>query len=198
MKRRETRVPSILEFAHDLLRKSIQVGDVAIDATMGNGHDTLFLATLVGERGHVHAFDVQAAAIESTSALLRAHEIETERVTCHCKSHADVLDCLPERDLARVRAVIFNLGYLPGGDKAIVTQPDSTLCAIARIFEVLAPGAVIVLVVYPGHEAGEVEAQAVSQFVQKIERERAQVVQYQIINSTKKPPFVLAIEKRAE
>ena len=120
----------VVEQAHALLAKVLSPGDLAIDATAGNGHDAAFLARAVGATGHVHAFDLQTAAIEATRRLLRTKDLMT-RVTLHHLGHEKMEEVLPSDLPGRVSVVTFNLGYLPGGDKAITTTADSTLRALA-------------------------------------------------------------------
>lgn len=182
----------ILPFAHDLLTKAITHNDTVIDATCGNGNDTLFLSNLVGEEGHVYAFDIQKQAIETTENLL----IDNKRknVTLIHDSHA-LIEQYIDNDTS-LAAAVFNLGYLPRSDKAIITKPDSTITAIEKILPLLKKGGVIVLVVYAGHPGGMDEKEAVMEFVSELKQENYFVLQYGFINLRNEPPFVLAIEKQ--
>ena len=185
----------ILAFAHALLEDALRPGDIAIDCTMGNGRDTLFLADLVGESGHVFAFDIQETAIENTRGRLAQHDIAAERVTLLKESHANLLQQIPARSCQKIKAAVFNLGYLPGGDKRICTRPHSTIAALEGLRSILAPGGIVVLVIYPGHDGGEAEALAVLDYCKALPREEVQVIVYQILNNPKHPPFVIALEK---
>lgn len=148
--------------AHEVVAEAVQAGDIAVDATAGNGHDTVFLAGLVGDSGRVLAFDVQAAAIESSRARVEAAGL-SDRVELFHESHAR----LAERVSGGVAAVMFNLGYLPGADHAVITETDETIRALDAAVSVLRPGGVVTIVCYPGHAGGDVEAAAVSDWARE-------------------------------
>ncbi|MGE7219398.1 class I SAM-dependent methyltransferase [Priestia koreensis] len=185
----------ILPFARTLLQKTVQEGDIAVDATMGNGHDTVFLADLVGEKGHVYAFDVQETALQSTYKKIEEKQFE-DRVTLLQKSHDQVQESLPKDDSRKITGAIFNLGYLPGGDKQIVTKPHSTIDAIQQLLALLEPEGIIVLVIYHGHPEGAIERDEVLSFVHTLDQQDVHVLQYQFLNQQNNPPFIIAIEKR--
>lgn len=143
----------LTHIAQVLCGQVLRPGDTAVDATCGNGHDTAFLAASVGSSGVVHAFDVQAAAIEATQ-LRVAESVPAERrpaLRCHLASHADMLQLVGS---SAARVVMFNLGYLPGGDKATTTRTGSTLAAVKAACEVLQPGALCSILCYTGHPGG--------------------------------------------
>ena len=186
----------ILAFAHALLEEAVAFGDTVIDCTMGRGSDTLFLRSLVGESGRVFAFDIQEQAIEHTKTRLKQQNLATGHIHLIQASHADAAAHIPAEVHGSIRAAVFNLGYLPGGDKGICTAPHTTIAALKALPPILAPGGIIVLVVYPGHPAGEVEAFEVLEYCRGIPREEMQVVTYQIWNNPNRPPFVIALEKK--
>ncbi|EIV7667147.1 class I SAM-dependent methyltransferase [Listeria monocytogenes] len=181
----------ILPFAHDTLRKVVRPGDYVIDATCGNGHDTLLLAELVGINGHVLGFDIQQVAVDATKARLENAGVSSQ-VELVCASHARI----PAYTSRPVRATIFNLGYLPGGDKEITTTADSTLESIGHLMQLLEVGGVIILVIYHGHPAGKLEKDAVVTFCEAIPQQDFHVLSYQFINQKNDAPFVIVIEKR--
>lgn len=183
----------VLSFAKTLLDKAIQPGDIAIDATVGNGHDTVLLAELVGVTGHVYGFDIQHEAIQATTEHLREKELQ-DRVTLFLKGHENIQTTLPDNRL--ISAAIFNLGYLPGGNKNIVTTPYTTISAIQQIYSLLKPEGIIVLVIYHGHVGGSLERDKLLQYVEQIDQMDAHVLNYQFINQGNFPPFIIAIEKR--
>ncbi|GGE77879.1 class I SAM-dependent methyltransferase [Priestia taiwanensis] len=185
----------ILPFARTILQKAISEGNVAVDATMGNGHDTHFLAELVGESGHVFAYDIQQEAITNTTIRLQEHHV-LERTTLLHESHAKVAETIPAHLHGNITAAIFNLGYLPGGDKHITTAANSTIEAIEKLLEIMAFEGIIVLVIYHGHPEGQVERDELLHYVQAIPQEKAHILQYQFINQVNNPPFIVAIEKR--
>lgn len=145
--------------AHALIRKHVGPGDIAIDATMGNGHDTLFLADLVGPAGQVYSFDIQEEAVVATSGRIVASGLANVILITSC--HSKLADHLPEGIIPTVAGAVFNLGYLPGADKSIVTRTDTTVAAIEAAYETLRPGGVISVLAYTGHAGGEAEAHAV-------------------------------------
>lgn len=149
--------PQHVEVAHSHLAEALSPGARALDATAGNGHDTAFLAEQVGAGGRVEAFDIQAAAIAASQARLASLGLG-DRVTWHLASHA----ALAERLAAPVQAAAFNLGYLPGGDKAQTTRAASTLAALEALAGgLLAPGGALAVTCYIGHPGGAEEAAAV-------------------------------------
>lgn len=182
----------IIPFAHDLLNQTIEQGDTVVDATCGNGNDTLLLSELVGNNGHVYAFDIQRQAIESTNKLLKDNE--RNNVTLIHDSHA-----LIERYIdasTTLAAGVFNLGYLPRSDKTIITKPDSTIIAIKKLLPLLKKNGLLVLVVYAGHPGGMEEKKAILQFVAELDQQQYFVLKYGFINLVNEPPFVVAIEKK--
>lgn len=186
----------ILPYARKLLQLALQEGDIAIDATIGNGHDTAYLAKLVGKTGHVYGFDIQALAIQNTYERIQKENL-TNQVTLIQKSHSSVVNEVPTHLHGKVKAAIFNLGYLPGSDKSIVTVPASTIAAIEQILEIMAPEGIIVVVIYHGHEGGEIEKDTLMEYVQNIPQDNAHVLTYRFLNQANNPPFIVAIEKRA-
>ncbi|HKJ87699.1 MAG TPA: class I SAM-dependent methyltransferase [Gammaproteobacteria bacterium] len=152
--------------SHEAVRACLFPGALAVDATVGNGHDTLFLARAVGSGGRVEGLDIQASAL--TAARERLEQAGAlDRVRLHQGGHEALLRILPEAARGRVRAVMFNLGYLPGGDKGVVTRPDSTLAGLEAAAGLLAPGGRIAVVGYPGHPGGAEECEAVSEWARK-------------------------------
>jgi ubiquinone/menaquinone biosynthesis C-methylase UbiE len=142
--------------AHREIAAVLRPGEIAVDATAGNGHDTLFLAKIVAERGRVVAFDVQPEAIASTQ-----QRIETagfQNVSLHLASHSTLAEHLQPDS---VGAVVFNLGYLPGGDHSLITTAATTLSALRSATGVLRSGGLLTVVCYPGHPGGDGESAAV-------------------------------------
>lgn len=183
-------LPDIVPFVHTLLAKALQPGDIAIDATAGNGHDTVVLAQLVGDNGHVHAFDVQEQAVRSTRERLLAHGLQA-RATVWQAGHETILQHVHQP----VQAAVFNLGYLPRGNKQIKTQPDSTIAALQGIWQLLRPHGIVVLVVYQRHAGAQAERTLVENYVSTLDHAGARVVRYALVNVPHDPPYVLALEK---
>lgn len=184
----------IIPYAHHLLDNSIENGDIVVDATCGNGNDTLFLASLVGDSGQVYAFDIQEQAINTTRELLEKHNYKN--VTYIQDSHANVNSYLSDVHLRKIGGAIFNLGYLPRSDKQIITTSESTLPAVSTLLDHLQSKRFVILVVYHGHDGGKEEKNAVLEYVQALDQKQYAVLQYQFINQQNNPPFVIAIQKK--
>ena len=136
--------------ATDCLQQVVRPGDHVIDATMGNGHDTLMLARLVGEEGHVTGFDVQEAAVASSRRLLEENGV-LDCCTLHVLGHEHMAEVVT----GPVRAVMFNLGWFPGGDKTVTTHWETTSQALLQAMALLEPRGICTVCAYPGHAAGE-------------------------------------------
>ena len=145
-------VPLSHLFLHDFLRD----GDYAVDATCGNGNDTLLLARLVGISGHVWGFDIQQQAVDETARRLTKEDLGS-RVTLLKCGHEE----LALHVSGPVQVVLFNLGYLPGGDRSVITRPETTVVALQHSLQLLAPGGVVLVTVYPGHSGGTEEQSGV-------------------------------------
>ncbi|HHU50860.1 MAG TPA: 16S rRNA (cytosine(1402)-N(4))-methyltransferase [Firmicutes bacterium] len=181
-----------VEFSHFVFHQHIAEGATVVDATAGNGHDTLFLAGLVGEEGIVYAFDRQEQAIANTHALLCAHHLE-RRVKLIKDGHEYLGKYL---GMTAVDGVLFNLGYLPGGDKSVVTKGETTVAALQAGLNLLRPGGIIVLVAYTGHPGGREETAAIFRFLRTLAAKEYNVARYSFLNQPKGPPQVLMVKKR--
>jgi predicted methyltransferase len=166
----------LTEKVHQILRMHLRQGDVAIDATAGNGHDTLFLAHTVGPQGWVYAFDVQSAAIANTHERLTT--AGCKNVTLFKQDHAKMATFIPREHHGRIAAVTFNLGYLPGSDKSSVTQARSTSAAMAAALSLLRAGGVLAVLAYTGHPGGLEEAEAVAELLQSVSPDEFAVEQF--------------------
>ncbi|NUU59303.1 class I SAM-dependent methyltransferase [Paenibacillus agri] len=192
---------SVLSFAQKLTAERLTSGGRAIDATVGTGADTLFLAKLCGPRGEVRGFDIQAEALALAEERLRAAGEALpgtlSPVTLLQRSHAAMLEAVPGDWPGTVSAVMFNLGYLPAGDadKTIITKPDSSLAALEAALELLRPGGIITAVLYPGHDGGDVEAAAVESWAAAVPPVVAQSIVYRQIQRAS-APYCLALEKK--
>ncbi|MCI2921529.1 methyltransferase domain-containing protein [Staphylococcus hominis] len=181
----------ILPFAKTLIKQHIQEDSIVIDATCGNGHDTLFLAKQV-PNGNVFGFDIQKEAIEHTKEKIAPFK----HVTLIHDGHENILNDIPSDIIGNVDAAIFNLGYLPKGDKSIVTKPETTIQAIESIFKLLSTEGIIVLVIYHGHEEGQIERDELLKYLENFDQSKAHILKYQFINQVNHAPFICAIEKR--
>jgi ubiquinone/menaquinone biosynthesis C-methylase UbiE len=179
-----------VQLCHLFLRERLKPGDGVVDATCGNGHDTLLLAGLVGPSGRVWSFDIDDAALDAVKKRLREASLETEIELIH-DGHERLADYVSEP----LRAVVFNLGYLPGGSGDIVTRPETTLAALEQSVRLLLPGGFILLAVYTGHTGGKEEGQAVDSWASALPSPRFNVWRCSLLNRQTDAPYLLVIEK---
>ena len=179
-----------LGLSHSFMTQHVPKGGFCIDATAGRGRDTLFLAELVGEEGKVLAFDVQEDAVTSTSTLLRDHGIHHAEVVLD--SHSN-MDCYAEKETAD--AIMFNFGWLPGGDHRVFTKKETSITAIENGLEILKPGGVMSLCIYYGKETGYEERDALQHFLKTVDPQRLTILFCDFINRTGEPPLVAFLLK---
>jgi predicted methyltransferase len=150
----------LVAVVHAELKRRIQSGDTVVDATVGNGYDTLAMAEAVGSDGRVIGFDIQAQAIDATRQRLEAAGM-MERVELHCTCHSHLAQCLT----TPIAAIVFNLGYLPGADHARITQAATSRAAMKSAWQLLQPGGCVSVVAYTGHDGGRSERDAVAEWM---------------------------------
>lgn len=191
-----TRYRSITMACHAWLEGLIQPGDRVLDATAGNGGDTLWLAQKVGVSGHVWALDCQTLALDQTQSLLAAAGL-LSRVTLVEGNHARLEHDLPAGAQTHLAATVFNLGYLPGADHGLTTEAASTLHALSVTWEWLRPGGALAVVCYPGHAAGAIEADAVRGWFAQQSAVTGQTLGLIEAGPTRRPaPFLLTLQRR--
>jgi predicted methyltransferase len=156
----------LTEIVHHELERHLNPGDCVIDATAGNGHDSAKLATCVGASGHLLAIDLQPAAIAATTERLESLGL-TDRCTFLCEDHAAALHTLRTAYAGRISAIVFNLGYLPGSDHRIQTEPSTTVAALEACPVLLRPGGLLLVTAYRGHPGGAGEAAQVATWMQQ-------------------------------
>ena len=178
--------------AADILRRAVEPGDTVVDATMGNGHDTLFLCGLVSETGHVYAFDVQEQAVENTRKRLAEAEM-LDRAALFCLGHEHMAEQVKEP----VAAVVFNLGWLPGGDHSVTTRWETTRQAVESALHLLKPLGVLVICAYPGHAEGDRERQALMEMLANLPPQDYNVLWHQFLNAGPGAPECFAVQKQA-
>ncbi|MBR0219338.1 MAG: methyltransferase domain-containing protein [Clostridia bacterium] len=177
--------------AADILRQAVAPGDTVVDATMGNGHDTLFLCQLVGERGRVYAFDVQQQAVESTQKRLQEAGV-LSRAALFCLGH----EHMAEKVEGPVAAVVFNLGWLPGGDHSVTTHWETTKKAVESALSLLKPLGVLVICAYPGHQEGDRERSALIDFLSALPPQRFNVLHQKFLNAGPGAPECFTVQKQ--
>ncbi|PPD34701.1 MAG: 16S rRNA (cytosine(1402)-N(4))-methyltransferase [Methylomonas sp.] len=184
---------TLAETTHFIIKEHLQAGDIAIDATLGNGHDCLFLAECVGSTGHVYGFDIQTQALESTRQ--RLHDLNAAPVTLIRANHADMRHYIPEAEQGHISAIMFNLGYLPGTDKSIMTQTQTTLQAIEVACDLLASQGLVTVMAYPGHAGGDEETRSLQAWVQNVEFKRFSVETHFSQHHQESAPRLFVIRK---
>jgi hypothetical protein len=181
----------LLSLHKQFILTHLRAGDVAADFTMGNGHDTEFLSKTVGPSGRVYAFDIQPQALESTAAHLRQTGCP-DNCSLILDSHSNAGSYIKEK----IRAGMFNLGWLPGGDKSITTMRETTMPAIETAVGLLDEDSVLTVAVYPGHPEGDAEGRMLAEYFSGLSRYRICATKIAIVNSPASPYFFL-IETRA-
>jgi predicted methyltransferase len=182
--------PRLTDHVHASLKACLRPGDWAVDATAGNGYDTLLLAELVGLSGQVYSIDVQAAAIDATRKRLKETDCLAQ-VDLRQNDHATALETLVMETPKGVRAIVFNLGFLPGSDKAVQTQPENTLRALEAGVQLLAADGIMAVTAYRGHPGGQIEADAVAAWMLAQEKAGWSVVCHDPEARRENPPPVL-------
>jgi len=176
--------------SHFFLRGRVEQGDRVLDATCGNGHDTLLLARLVGPGGKVWGFDIQNEALAKTRLLLNeaGSLAQTELLPF---GHERLAEFVTEP----LKAVVFNLGYQPGGERGIITRPEQTLEALDKSAHLLLPGGIMTICIYTGHPGGAKEGEAVERWGAGLAPETFNVWVNRQLNRPSSAPYVLFIEK---
>ena len=177
--------------AADYMTRTLREGDVAVDATMGNGHDTQFLCGLVGESGRVYAFDVQQSALDNTAARLEAEGLRA-RAELILSGHETMAAYVK----TPVRAVMFNLGWLPGGDKSVTTLWETTKQAVTAAMALVEKGGVVTICAYPGHAAGDEERHELMAFLSAVRPQEFNVLHHRFLNAGPGAPECFVVLKQ--
>jgi len=169
-----------ITFSRRLLSGKLGPGRVVVDATAGNGNDAVFLARLVTPGGMAHCFDIQPLALARTRALMEREGL-AHAARFHETGHERLLETIPE-ERGRVAAVVFNLGFLPGGDESVITRPETTIAALEASLEALAPDGAVSVVCYAGHPGGEEEAARVQAWCEALDFDAWRALRYELTN----------------
>ena len=181
----------VTDWVRHFIREQVREGDLCIDATMGNGNDTLLLARLVGPEGHVMAFDIQERALENTAERLKQEGLE-KNCTLFLRSHEDLSCCA---EAGSVSCIVFNLGYLPGGSHETTTTGETTLRAVREGLALLKKKGLMTICVYSGGDSGFEEKDAVLSFVKGLNPREYLVIQSEYVNRPNHPPVPVLIIK---
>jgi radical SAM protein (TIGR01212 family) len=183
---------NILSMAKRLFDISIKENGVYADFTMGNGNDTLYIKRACPS-GRLYAFDIQKEAVENTKKRLESENCFDENVHLIHDSHANFKKYIPGQP--GLDGALFNLGYLPGGDKSITTKTDSTIDCLKNALEMLNFGGVVAVCVYPGHEEGEKEGEKILEFAKSLEKKRFDCLCHRLVNIPE-APYIIAFQKK--
>lgn len=160
-----------------------------VDATMGNGNDTLFLSRFAGDEGRVFAFDIQERALKATKATLDAAGVSNVQLILD--SHANMKAYVKEAEL-----IMFNLGYLPKGDHNVITTGDTTCVAIAAGLDILKTGGLLTIISYYGHDGGLEEKNAVQRLLKDLDQSKFDVLEISSYNKSNDPPVIYIVRKK--
>ena len=180
-----------LGVAHKIIEEKVKKGDFCIDATAGRGHDTAFLAELVGEEGRVIAFDIQQDAVDSTRVLLQEKGYQ-DRVEVFLDSHSN-MDQYAEENT--VDCITFNFGYLPGGDHALATKAETSIQALSVALSLLKKGGMISLCIYSGGDSGFEERDQILAWLKELDPHKYLVIKSDYYNRPNNPPIPVLVIK---
>lgn len=179
----------ITQWCARFIKEQVQSGDICIDATMGNGNDTLLLSVLCGKKGHVYAFDIQEQALHNTRQKLQSADAP-ENYTLLLQSHTDMDQYAAP---GTVSCITFNLGYLPGGDHTKATHAISSITALSKSLLLLKKGGLISLCIYSGGDSGFEERDAVLNWLKQLDPHQYLVIRSDYYNRPNNPPIPVLI-----
>lgn len=180
----------LLQITHTLWSSLVKSGDTVIDATLGNGKDTLFLAKLLNGKGFLHAYDIQEESLQKSKAFLKSHLTEEEASVVHLSLASHVTFEEKEASL-----IVYNLGYLPGGNKHITTKLETTLQSLESAKSILNVGGAISITCYTGHDEGKKERAMLLNYLQSLSSDWASL-HYHWINRKEAPELFLLLRER--
>ena len=171
------------------IKNYINCADTVIDATAGNGNDTLKLCEAVKQCGRVYAFDIQEDALKETQRKLSEKGYSNAKLILDSHSNMD------KYVTHKVRAVIFNLGYLPGGDHRVCTHADTSIEAISKALSIIDKGGFVSITIYHGKDTGTEEKEAVMQYLKTVNHKEYTVTVHDFYNRPNNPPITVIITK---
>lgn len=183
-------IKNVVEIANVFINNGVKKGDTCLDLTVGNGNDTLYLAKLVGSEGKVFSFDLQQRAIDNTNKLLKENNIEN--VTLIHDTHSNVSKYVNEN----IKAAVFNLGFLPGFDKTIVTNEKEVLSALSEVLKMLEVGGFVTICSYLGHDGGLKEYTAIKMFLSDLDKAKYDIIHIAHFLRKDTSPRLIIIEKK--
>ena len=188
-------VPHLRDLSRAFVGQAVKPGDWALDGTAGNGHDTLFLVNLVGDGGKVFAFDVQQASLDKTFARLEATGVSHRCQFC-LGGHEQLTEILPGECRGRLKAGMFNFGYLPGSDKSVTTKAKTSVEALTQLLDYICPGGILSLHLYTGHAGGTKESKAITTLCEELPESEWRIAEYSILNKQRNREVLLLAERK--
>ena len=176
-------VTGVTDLSHDIIRNYVNNKGIAVDGTLGNGHDTDFLYQLFDK---VYAFEIQREPAEKYSNK------NIENVKVINDGHENIKEYVKEE----IDCAMYNLGYLPGGDKEVTTRVNSSLESIKLAVDLLRSGGIITIAIYSGHNEGAKEKTCILEYVESLPKNKYGVMLHQFINRNNEPPCLVVIEKK--
>ena len=180
---------NVTEITNLIIDTKVDEDNISLDLTMGNGNDTLYLLKKTGKKGKVYSFDIQKEAVENTKKLLKENGIKSDFLIN--SSHENVLRYVEEK----VDFAVYNLGYLPGGNKSIVTKSSSTVKSLKDVLSILNIGGVVCVCSYVGHNGGMEEYEDILSFVSGLDKHEFNVMKFEHLNRKASSPKMIIIEK---
>ncbi|MDM8533684.1 class I SAM-dependent methyltransferase [Clostridiaceae bacterium HSG29] len=184
-------ISNALGLSKEYMDKKMKKALVVVDATMGNGFDTCYLRSKLDSKGFLYAFDIQKTAIENTKKRLIEKNIYSNVLLIN-DSHAEFKKYI-DKD---VDLIIYNLGYLPKGDKNISTSSESTLISIKSGMDILNYEGLIIVTIYPGHLEGKKEFDVISEFLKTVDQKKFEIMKMEFYNHINNPPVLFIIERK--
>lgn len=183
-------IVNTLKLSKDIINKRVKKGNYVLDCTVGNGNDTLELAKLVGDEGKVYGFDIQKQALKKTLELLESENV-VNRVRLIEDSHENIDLYIKDK----LDFIIYNLGYLPKGDKTIRTKSKSSIVSLEKSLELLKKNGIILITSYVGHEGGMDEKDAIEKLLGQLDQKKYNVIKYDFLNQKNYPPILYGVER---
>lgn len=183
---------NLKSFNDYIMAEFLKEGYTCLDGTCGNGHDTLTMRQIIGDSGKIFSFDIQENAINSALELIKSKNLDCKNIEFFVDSHAEIDKYINES----IDFAIYNLGYLPGGDKALTTVWESTRISLEKAMNIMRKGAILSVTAYPGHEEGYHERSKLKDFLLSLDSKKYNITNLNYFNQKDTAPETFIIEKR--
>ncbi len=176
-------VGNISDLSHYIIKNFVLNKHIAIDATLGNGYDTDFLSSIFNK---VYAFDIQEDACRNY-IYKKKDNVEVINASHHLfkKYINEKVDC-----------IMYNLGFLPGGNKEITTLHETSLESIKEGLDILENGGIMTICIYRGHYEGKIEETCILEYLKKLPKNQFGVMVQFYLNRQDISPLLVVIEKK--